>query len=91
MEHVSAREMLQAFEQDDFAKECVAPPKGIKKSSFFEAINNRGLEQLFEVFDDLVKKSGTVSVFRPSIVRSRKRSRISRSCFRAAGWWLCRQ
>jgi hypothetical protein len=60
MEHASAREMLQAFEQDDFAKECVAPPKGIKKSSFFEAINTRGLEQLVEVFDDLVKQSGTV-------------------------------
>jgi hypothetical protein len=60
MEHASAREMLQAFEQDDFAKECVAPPKGIKKSSFFEAINTRGLEQLIEVFDDLVKQSGTV-------------------------------
>jgi len=60
MEHVSAREMLQAFEQDDFAKECVAPPKGIKKSSFFEAINTRGLEQLVAVFDDLVKQSGTL-------------------------------
>jgi hypothetical protein len=60
MEHASAREMLQAFEQDDFAKECVAPPKGIKKSSFFEAINTRGLEQLVEVFDDLVKQSGTL-------------------------------
>lgn len=60
MEHASAREMLQAFEQDDFAKECVAPPKGIKKSAFFEAINTRGLEQLVEVFDDLVKQSGTL-------------------------------
>ena len=60
MEYDSAREMLQAFEQDNFAKECVAPPKGIKKSSFFEAINTRGLEQLVEVFDDLVKQSGTL-------------------------------
>ena len=60
MEYDSAREMLQAFEQDDFAKECVAPPEGIKKSSFFEAINTRGLEQLIEVFDDLVKQSGNL-------------------------------
>jgi Transposase DDE domain len=60
MEYGSAREMLQAFEQDNFAKECVAPPKGIKKSSFFEAINTRGLDQLVEVFDDLVKKSGAL-------------------------------
>jgi hypothetical protein len=43
--------LLQALEQNDFAKECVAPPRGIKKSSFFEAINNRGLEQLTEVFN----------------------------------------
>ena len=45
-EYSSGSELLQALEQNDFAKECVAPPKGIKKSSFFEAINNRGLEQL---------------------------------------------
>ena len=59
-EYVSAREMLQAFEQNDFAKECVAPPKGIKKSSFFEAINTRGLEQLTELFDYLVTQSGGI-------------------------------
>jgi hypothetical protein len=40
----SGRELLQSLEQDNFAKECVAPPKGIKKSAFFEAINSRGLE-----------------------------------------------
>jgi hypothetical protein len=45
-EYTSGSELLQALEQNDFAKECVAPPKGIKKSAFFEAINNRGLEQL---------------------------------------------
>lgn len=57
-EYSSGRELLQAFEQDDFAKECVAPPMGIKKSSFFEAINTRGLEQLSEVFSHLVKEAG---------------------------------
>lgn len=31
----------------------IAPPGGIKKSAFFEAINNRGLEQLFYVFKQL--------------------------------------
>ena len=56
-EYSSGRELLQALEQDDFAKECVAPPKGIKKSSFFEAINNRGLEQLCDVFNNLVKQA----------------------------------
>jgi hypothetical protein len=59
-EYSSGRELLQAFEQDDFAKECVAPPMGIKKSSFFEAINTRGLEQLSEVFSHLVKEAGKV-------------------------------
>jgi hypothetical protein len=59
-EYSSGSELLQALEQDDFAKECIAPPKGIKKSSFFEAINNRGLEQLSEVFGHLVKQAGNV-------------------------------
>jgi len=59
-EYSSGSELLQALEQNDFAKECVAPPKGIKKSSFFEAINTRGLEQLAEVFNHLVKQAGTV-------------------------------
>ena len=57
-EYSSGSELLQALEQNDFAKECVASYKGIKKSSFFEAINNRGLEQLTEVFDHLVKQAG---------------------------------
>ena len=57
-EFSSGSELLQALEQNDFAKECVAPSKGIKKSSFFEAINTRGLEQLTEVFTHLVKQAG---------------------------------
>lgn len=56
-EFSSGRELLQALEQNDFAKECVAPPKGIKKSSFSEAINTRGLEQLKEIFNALVKEA----------------------------------
>jgi len=59
-EFSSGSELLQALEQDNFAKECVAPPKGIKKSAFFEAINNRGLDQLAEVFNHLVKQAGHV-------------------------------
>jgi len=52
-EHVSARHMLQVLEQDDFARKNIAPEDGIKKSSFFEAINTRGLEQLQVVFEKL--------------------------------------
>jgi hypothetical protein len=53
-EFSSGRHLLQAFEQNDFAKQCVAPLKGIKKSAFFEAINNRGLDQLSQLFIALV-------------------------------------
>lgn len=56
-EYESGRELLEALAKNDFAKECVAPPKGIKKSAFFEAINSRGLEQLGEVFSHLVKEA----------------------------------
>ncbi len=56
----SGSELLQALEQNDFAKACVAPAKGIKKSSFFEAINTCGLEQLSEVFNHLVKQVAAV-------------------------------
>ena len=59
-EFSSGSELLQTLEQNDFAKECVAPPNGIKKSAFFEAINNRGLEQLVEVFEHLVKQASRV-------------------------------
>ena len=52
-EHVSARHMLQVLEQDDFARENIAPKDGIKRSSFSEAINSRGLEQLLAVFEKL--------------------------------------
>jgi len=52
-EHASGRHLLQALEEDDFARSVIAPGAGIKKSSFFEAINNRGLERLAEVFQNL--------------------------------------
>ncbi len=52
-EHSSGRHLLQVLEEDDFARNEIAPPEGIKKSSFFEAINSRGLEQLLYVFQKL--------------------------------------
>jgi len=52
-EHSSGRDLLQVLEEDDFARAEIAPPDGIKKSSFFEAINHRCLEQLFYVFTKL--------------------------------------
>ncbi len=56
-EHDSAQHLLQVLEDDDFARETIAPKKGIKKSSFSEAINNRGFEQLLFVFSTLQAKA----------------------------------
>ena len=52
-EHHSAQHLLQVLEQDDFARNQIAPEDGIKKSSFSEATNSRGLEQFFYVFENL--------------------------------------
>ena len=49
----SGRHLLQVLEKDNFAREVIAQKNGIKKSSFFEAINSRGLEQLTYVFNEL--------------------------------------
>ena len=59
-EHVSARHMLQVLELDDFARENIAPQDGIKKSSFSEAINTRGIEQLLIVFEKLSRKASGI-------------------------------
>lgn len=52
-EYTSAQELLQVLEEDDFARNNIAPEEGIKKSSFAEAINNRGLEQLSYIYQNL--------------------------------------
>jgi len=52
-EFKSGRHLLQVLEKDTFAREVIAPKNGIRKSSFFEAINTRGLEQLLYVFTEL--------------------------------------
>jgi hypothetical protein len=59
-EHVSAQHLLQVLEEDDFARDHIAPEEGIKKSSFAEAINSRGLEQLMYVYQNL--QTNAVSV-----------------------------
>ena len=58
-EHTSARHLLQTLEEEEFARKVIAPSEGIKKSSFSEALNTRGLEQLLEVLQALnVKAKG---------------------------------
>ncbi len=59
-EHVSARHLLQVLKDDDFARENIAPADGIGKSSFSEAINNRGLEQLQFVFEKLTREASNI-------------------------------
>ena len=41
-EHDSGRHLLQDLQENEFAKEHVSA-SGVKKSTFFEAINSRGL------------------------------------------------
>ena len=42
-EHTSTRELIQVLEEDDFARNAIAPKGGISRSSFSEAVNDRGL------------------------------------------------
>lgn len=56
-EHTSGRHLLQVLAQEDFAATHIAPPGGIQKSAFFEAINSRGLEQMIHVYEDLQKQA----------------------------------
>lgn len=59
-EHTSGRHLLQSLEEDAFAQEHIAPKKGIAKSSFFEAMNERGLEQFLLVFEALQQQARKV-------------------------------
>ena len=45
-EHQSGRHLIQDFAEDEFEKQHIAPKNGIGKSSFFETLSSRGLEQL---------------------------------------------
>jgi len=59
-EHHSAQHLLQVLEQDDFAKSEIAPESGIKKSSFSEATNSRGLEQFMHVYQSLQAQASKI-------------------------------
>ena len=56
-EHTSGRHLLQSLEEDAFASEHIAPRKGIAKSAFFEAMNERGLEHFLLVFEALQQQA----------------------------------
>jgi len=52
-EHKSGRHLLQDLQENEFACKEIAPPQGIKKSTFFEAINHRGLDEMLYLFHQL--------------------------------------
>lgn len=56
-EHSSGRHLLQVLAQENFAATHIAPPVGIQKSAFFEALNSRGLEQMIHVYEHLQKQA----------------------------------
>lgn len=59
-EFSSGRELIQALQEDDYARKFIAPANGIKRSTFFDTVNDRGVEQLLFVFTELQKKAGSV-------------------------------
>jgi len=60
-EHVSARHLVQNLQEDEFARNNIAPEDGgISRSSFSEAINERGLEQFMAVFTQLQKQANSL-------------------------------
>ncbi|MCP4652953.1 MAG: IS4 family transposase [Candidatus Omnitrophica bacterium] len=59
-EHKSAEHLMQVLQEDEFARNEIAPEGGIKKSSFSEATNNRGIEQFMHVFQALQSKARAV-------------------------------
>ena len=56
----SGRDLLQALKDDPFAREVVAPADGLGKSTFFEALNTRGVRQLMELFQALQQQARKV-------------------------------
>ena len=56
-EFSSGSELIQALQEDDYARNLVAPAGGIKHSTFFDTVNDRGVEQLLAVFTELQKQA----------------------------------
>jgi hypothetical protein len=56
-EYESGRELLQVLEEDEFAKEYIAPPDGVGRSTFFEAMNTRALPQLIKMYELLQQQA----------------------------------
>ncbi len=59
-EFSSGRELIQALQEDEYARRLIAPAGGIKHSTFFDTVNERGVEQLFHMFTELHKKAASL-------------------------------
>jgi hypothetical protein len=57
---VSGRHLIQELKQDSFARQMIAPPDGINKSSFCEAMHSRNLEFFIQVFTALTDRASSV-------------------------------
>ena len=56
-EHTSARHLVRVLQEDEFARNNIAPEGGIGGSSFSEALNEREPEQFMSVFEQLQKQA----------------------------------
>ena len=56
----SGRELVQALQEDEYARNLIAPAGGLQRSTFFDTVNDRGVEQLLYVFTELQKQAGAV-------------------------------
>jgi len=56
----SGRHLIQELKQDFFARRTIAPPEGINKSSFCEAMHSRRVEFFFQVFTALTDRASSV-------------------------------
>lgn len=59
-EHDSARHHIQVLAEDDFAKKYIAPKQGMKRSTFSEINNSRGIEQMTYMFNALQKQAAGI-------------------------------
>lgn len=53
----SGNALIEAMQNDPFAKQHIAPTGGLGKSTFFDALNSRGALQLMELFSALQKQA----------------------------------
>lgn len=59
-EFSSGRELLQNLEEDEYARHLIAPAGGVKRSTFFDTVNERCVEQLLHVLSELQKQAVSI-------------------------------